>query len=160
MLASKIAKVDGLVSLLTDKLDGPVLDKAPKLKVVSNFAVGFNNIDVKACTEHGILVSAGHHEYDNPYSSTGELAWALILAALRHVPYEVERMKRGHWHSTVGTRLHENTLGVYAFGRIGAGVARVRLAPRGYADQFPVAERGDAASRAKNHRVSVVAGGL
>ena len=51
MLRERIEDCDGLVSLLTDRIDGPLLDAAPKLKVVSNFAVGFNNIDVKACTE-------------------------------------------------------------------------------------------------------------
>src|SRR5215471_21126587 len=49
----------------------------------------------------------------------------MILASLRHLPYEVERLKQGHWHSTVGTRLFGRTLGVYAFGNIGAAVARV-----------------------------------
>jgi D-3-phosphoglycerate dehydrogenase len=49
----------------------------------------------------------------------------LILASLRHLPFEVERLKQGHWHTTVGTRLEGNTLGIYAFGHIGAAVARV-----------------------------------
>jgi D-3-phosphoglycerate dehydrogenase len=72
-----------------------------------------------------VLVSAGGHEADSPYTVTGELTWALILAALRHLPYEVERLKLGHWHSTIGTRLHGQTLGIYSFGHIGGGVARV-----------------------------------
>ena len=57
--------------------------------------------------------------------TTGELAWALILASLRHIPFEVERLKQGHWQSTSGTRLYGRTLGIYAFGHIGAAVARV-----------------------------------
>src|SRR5690242_19338138 len=56
ILQDRLAHVEGLVSLLTDKLDAAVLDKAPRLKVISNFAVGFNNVDVKACTERGIAV--------------------------------------------------------------------------------------------------------
>ena len=49
----------------------------------------------------------------------------MILSSLRHLPFEVERLKQGHWHSTVGTRLEGNTLGIYAFGHIGGAVARV-----------------------------------
>ena len=49
----------------------------------------------------------------------------MILASLRHLPYEVEQLKQGHWHSTIGTRLHGRTLGIYAFGHIGSSVARV-----------------------------------
>ena len=56
VLRQKVADCDGLVSLLTDTVDAAFLDKAPRLKVVSNFAVGFNNIDVKACTERGVSV--------------------------------------------------------------------------------------------------------
>ena len=56
MLRAKIKECDGLVSLLTDRIDGPLLDTAPRLKVVSNFAVGFNNIDVPAATERGVAV--------------------------------------------------------------------------------------------------------
>src|ERR1044072_5661094 len=56
VLRQKVADCDGLVSLLTDRIDADLLDQAPRLKVVSNFAVGFNNIDVKACTERGICV--------------------------------------------------------------------------------------------------------
>ena len=55
-IRKKIADCDGLVSLLTDKIDGPLLDAAPKLKVVSNFAVGFNNVDIPAATERGVAV--------------------------------------------------------------------------------------------------------
>ena len=56
IIRGKIKDCDGLVSLLTDKIDGPLLDAAPKLKVVSNFAVGFNNIDIPAATERGVAV--------------------------------------------------------------------------------------------------------
>jgi D-3-phosphoglycerate dehydrogenase len=59
------------------------------------------------------------------FSNTAELVWGLIIASLRHLPYEIERLKQGHWHSTVGTRLFGRTLGIYAFGHIGGAVARV-----------------------------------
>jgi len=105
-----------------------VIEKLPQLRFISQTGGNVYHIDVAACTEHGIAISApsrggGHGE--NPYSSTGELAWALILASLRHIPFEVERLKQGHWQSTSGTRLYGKTLGIYAFGHIGAAVARV-----------------------------------
>lgn len=102
-----------------------IIRQLPQLKFISQTGRNVSHLDVKACTEHGVLVSAGGHESDNPYTVTGELAWALILAALRHLPYEVERLRQGHWHSTIGTRLHGHTLGIYSFGNIGSGVARV-----------------------------------
>lgn len=102
-----------------------VIERLPGLKFISQTGRNVGHLDVAACTEHGIVVSAGGHDGANPYSTTGELAWGLILASLRHLPYEVERFKQGHWHSTVGTRLFGRTLGVYAFGHIGGAVARV-----------------------------------
>jgi len=83
------------------------------------------HVDVAACTEHGVVVSAGRGGARTAYSTTAELTWGLIIASLRHLPFEVERLKQGHWHTTAGTRLYGNTLGIYAFGHIGAAVARV-----------------------------------
>ncbi len=102
-----------------------IIEQLPQLKFISQTGRNVYHLDVAACTDHGILVSAGGHDGKSPYTTTGELAWALILASLRHVPYEVERFKAGHWHSTIGTRLYGHTLGIYAFGHIGSGVARV-----------------------------------
>ena len=62
---------------------------------------------------------------DGAAYQAARLTWGLILASLRHLPFEVERLKQGHWHTTVSTRLEGNTLGVYAFGHIGGVVARV-----------------------------------
>jgi D-3-phosphoglycerate dehydrogenase / 2-oxoglutarate reductase len=109
-------------------LTRPAIEKLPQLKFISQTGGNVYHLDVAACTEHGIAISAptrgggGHKE---PYSSTGELAWGLILASLRHIPFEVERLKQGHWQSTSGSRLYGKTLGIYAFGNIGAAVARV-----------------------------------
>jgi len=103
-----------------------ILERLPNLKFISQTGGNVYHLDLAACTERGVVVSAsGGGERGSPYSSTAELAWGLILASLRHLPYEVERLKQGHWHSTVGTRLSGNTLGIYAFGHIGAAVARV-----------------------------------
>jgi D-3-phosphoglycerate dehydrogenase len=102
-----------------------ILEQLPQLKFISQTGRNVSHLDIAACTDLGILVSAGGHDGASPYTTTGELAWALILAALRHIPYEVENFKAGHWHSTIGTRLYGHTLGIYAFGHIGGGVARV-----------------------------------
>ena len=102
-----------------------VIEQLPQLKFISQTGRNVYHLDVAACTDHGILVSAGGHDGKSPYTTTGELAWALILASMRNLPYEVERFKQGHWHSTMGTRLYGHTLGIYAFGHIGSGVARV-----------------------------------
>ena len=127
--ARVVEQVDGCDALLLTQqrvnITRDILRQLPALKFISQTGRNVSHLDVNACTELGILVSAGGHEGDNPYTVTGELAWALILASLRHLPYEVEQLKQGHWHSTIGTRLHGRTLGIYAFGRIGSGVARV-----------------------------------
>ncbi|MGZ5702623.1 MAG: D-2-hydroxyacid dehydrogenase family protein, partial [Burkholderiales bacterium] len=128
-VVEQVAGCDALV--LTQQrvpLTRQVVEKLPQLKFISQTGGNVYHIDVPACTEHGIVISApsrgGGHD-KNPYSSTGELAWALILASLRHIPFEVERLKQGHWQSTSGTRLYGKTLGIYAFGHIGAAVAHV-----------------------------------
>jgi D-3-phosphoglycerate dehydrogenase len=106
-----------------------IIEQLPDLKMISQTGANVYHLDIAACAERGIVVSAGGHGGGrgtvNPYSTTAELAWGLILGSLRHIPFEVERMKQGHWQSTAGTRLYGRTLGVYAFGHIGAAVARV-----------------------------------
>jgi D-3-phosphoglycerate dehydrogenase len=105
-----------------------IVERLPNLRFISQTGGNVYHLDIAACTEHGIVVSApsqGGGHGSNPYSTTAELAWGLILASLRHIPFEVERLKQGHWQSTSGTRLYGRTLGVYAFGHIGAAVARV-----------------------------------
>jgi D-3-phosphoglycerate dehydrogenase / 2-oxoglutarate reductase len=105
-----------------------VIEKLPRLKFISQTGGNVYHLDVPACTEHGVVISAPSHgggHGNNPYSTTAELAWGLILSSLRHIPFEVERLKQGHWQSTAGTRLYGRTLGIYAFGHIGAAVARV-----------------------------------
>lgn len=102
-----------------------IVEKLPLLKLISQTGRNVAHVDIAACTEAGIVVSAGGGGGGSPYSTTAELTWGLILASLRHLPYEVERLKQGHWHSTVGTRLFGRTLGIYAFGHIGGAVARV-----------------------------------
>ena len=127
--ARVVAQVKGCDALLLTQqrvvVSRQIIEQLPQLKFISQTGRNVSHLDVAACTDHGILVSAGGHDGASPYTTTGELAWALILASLRHLPYEVERFKQGHWHSTIGTRLYDHTLGIYAYGHIGSGVARV-----------------------------------
>jgi D-3-phosphoglycerate dehydrogenase / 2-oxoglutarate reductase len=129
--ARVIEQVSGCDALLLTQQRVPLtrqmIERLPGLKFISQTGRNTNHLDIPACTQHGIVVSAGGSSGGgrSPYSTTAELTWGLILASLRHLPYEVERLKQGHWHSTVGERLFGRILGVYAFGHIGAAVARV-----------------------------------
>ncbi len=98
-----------------------VIEKLPKLRLISQTGRNANHIDLAACTGKGIVVSAGGAGNPNP---TAELTWALILASLRRIPQEVQRMKEGKWQGSVGVGAAGKTLGVYAYGRIGSIVAR------------------------------------
>ncbi|MGE3540157.1 MAG: D-2-hydroxyacid dehydrogenase family protein [Candidatus Tectimicrobiota bacterium] len=128
--ARVIAQAAGCEALLLTQQRVPlsqhIIGQLPALRFISQTGRNTNHLDLDACTAHGIVVSAGGSSGGgSPYSTTAELTWGMILAALRHLPYEVERLKHGHWQSTVGTRLFGRTLGIYAFGHIGAAVARV-----------------------------------
>lgn len=99
-----------------------LIERLPKLRVISQTGRNAGHIDVDACTKRGIVVSAGGAGNPNP---TAEITWGLILAALRHIPYEVRRLREGHWQSTLGVAVQGKTLGIYALGRIGSLVANV-----------------------------------
>jgi D-3-phosphoglycerate dehydrogenase len=122
-LAARLSDVDAV--LLTQQrspFPRAVIEKLPRLKLIAQTGRNTNHIDVAACTEKGIVVAAAGS--GTPHA-TAELAWGLILASLRHIPHEVEQLKKGVWQTTVGAGLHGKTLGVYAPGRIGSCVAQV-----------------------------------
>jgi D-3-phosphoglycerate dehydrogenase len=122
----RLADVEALV--LTQqrvRVTRELLGRLPRLKFISQTGRNLYHLDLAACAERDIVISAGAPPARGPYSRTAELAWGLIIAALRHLPYEVERLKAGHWQSTAGKGLAGKTLGIYAFGHIGAAVARV-----------------------------------
>ncbi len=98
-----------------------MIDAMPRLRHVSQTGRYVAHLDLEACAERGIVVSAGAPT--GASSATAELTWALVLAAMRHVPEEAARLRSGGWQRTVGTALMGRTLGVYGFGRIGAQVA-------------------------------------
>ena len=99
----------------------PLIARLPKLKIISQRSV-YPHIDVPALTERGILLCSDMHP-GRPSYATAELTWALVLAAMRHVPQEVAALKAGRWQSTMGQGLRGKTLGIFGYGRIGAVVA-------------------------------------
>ncbi len=125
-LLENVADVEGLVSLLTDKVDAELMDRAPKLKVVSNYAVGFDNIDVKEATKRGIIVG---NTPDVLTDTTADFAFTLIMSAARRVAEGDRFVRAGKWKTwgpqlLLGQDVHGATLGIIGLGRIGAAVAR------------------------------------
>lgn len=125
-LRARLAGKAGLVCQLTDRIDAALLDAAPSVKVVSNVAVGFDNIDVAAATERGIVVTNTPGVLTN---TTADLAFALILGAGRRLG-EAERYLRAgqfkQWRIDLltGWDVWQATLGIFGMGRIGQAVAR------------------------------------
>lgn len=126
VLLKKVQDIDGLLSLLTDKVDAELMDAAPRLKVVSNMAVGFDNIDVPEATKHGIVVG------NTPgvlTETTADFAWALIMATGRRVAEGDRWTRSGKWKTwgpmiLLGYDIHHATLGIVGFGRIGIEIAK------------------------------------
>ncbi|MDY3553876.1 D-glycerate dehydrogenase [Gemmata sp. JC717] len=126
VLRRHVADCDGLVSLLTDRVDAELLDAAPKLKVVSNFAVGFNNVDVAACTARGVCVGNTPGALTD---ATADIAVTLLLAAARRVGESATDAKEGRWLTWeplgwLGSDLAGRTLGIVGMGRIGFAAAK------------------------------------
>ena len=126
VLEAEIGDVDGVLTLLTERVDRHLLDAAPRLKVVANMAVGYDNIDVAECTRRGIVVT------NTPgvlTETTADLAFALILAAARRVTEAERYLRQGQWKTwspmlLTGVDVHGATLGIVGLGRIGEAVAR------------------------------------
>jgi glyoxylate reductase len=126
VLRQKIAACDGLVSLLTDKIDAALMDAAPRLKVVSNYAVGFNNIDVPAATGRGIAVGNTPGVLTD---ATADMAFCLLIAAARRVVEGHQYTRAGKWKTWeplghLGQDLASRTLGIVGMGRIGHALAK------------------------------------
>lgn len=117
---------DGLVSLLTDAIDGELLDACPRLRVVSNMAVGFDNIDVPAATARGVLVG------NTPgvlTETTADFAFALLMASARRIVEGADYVRAGKWRTwgpmlLMGADVHHATLGLVGLGRIGLEMAK------------------------------------
>ncbi|MEA2536372.1 MAG: glyoxylate reductase [Chloroflexota bacterium] len=127
VLLDAVEGCDGVLTLLTDRVDDEFLDRAgPGLKVVSNYAVGFDNVDVPACTRRQIPVG------NTPgvlTETTADLAFALLMAAARRLPEGDRYVRGGRWQTwgpllLLGPDVHGATLGIVGFGRIGQALAR------------------------------------
>jgi glyoxylate reductase len=117
---------DGLLTLLTDRIDESLLSSAPRLRVVSNMATGYDNIDVAAATRHGVLVTRTPGVLAE---TTADFAFALLLAVARRVAEADRYVRTGKWRTwgpeiMLGHDVHGATLGIIGMGGIGAGVAK------------------------------------
>src|SRR5262249_55494975 len=126
VLRQKVAGCEGLVSLLTDRIDAAQLDAAPRLKVVSNFAVGFNNIDVAAATARGTAVGNTPGVLTD---ATADMAFGLLIAAARRLVEGQRYAASGQWKTWeplghLGQDLAGKVLGIVGMGRIGHALAR------------------------------------
>jgi lactate dehydrogenase-like 2-hydroxyacid dehydrogenase len=126
-LLRRVSSADGFLSMVVDRIDDELLERAgPRLRVVSNFGVGFDNIDVPACTRRGVAVgnTAGVLT-----ETTADMAFALLMAAARRIPEAYAYVREDRWQAwlpllLLGSDVHHATLGIIGFGRIGREVAR------------------------------------
>ena len=128
-LKARLAGKAGVMTAVTDPVTAEVIAAAPGLKAVCNFAVGFNNVDVAACTRAGVMVTNTPGVLDD---TTADMAWALLMASARRVPQSERWLRDGQWHGWqfiqwLGTDVHHATLGILGMGRIGQAVARRAL---------------------------------
>jgi glyoxylate/hydroxypyruvate/2-ketogluconate reductase len=126
-LRRRLADKDGVLTTGSDRIDAETLDAAPRLKAVCNVAVGYNNIDLAACSERGILATNTPEVLDD---TTADTAWALLMAAARRVTEAERWLRAGNWKEgwrhdrLLGQDVHHATLGIVGMGRIGQAMAR------------------------------------
>lgn len=147
ILLEKAARCDGLLSLLTDRIDAALMDACPRLRVVSNYAVGFNNIDVDAATARGICVGNTPGVLTD---ATADIAFALLIAAARRVVESHAYTLSGKWKTWepmghIGQDLAGKTLGIVGMGRIGCALAKRCVGGWGMKVLYNDLHRNDAA---------------
>lgn len=125
-LAQKLSDKDGVMTALTERIDAALLSHCPKLKAVCNIAVGYNNIDVAACSARGVMATNTPGVLDD---STADFTWALILATARRLTEAEAYLRAGQWDrwklkQFLGADVHHATLGILGMGRIGQTVAK------------------------------------
>jgi glyoxylate reductase len=125
-LAARAASAAGLITLLTDRIDAPLIEASPELRAIANYAVGYDNIDVDAATARGIAVG---NTPDVLTDATADLTFALLMAAARKLPEAIADARNGDWLTWeparyLGAEVHGATLGIIGFGRIGRAVAQ------------------------------------
>jgi glyoxylate reductase len=125
-LLKRVKDKDGLICLLTEKVNDELLQAAPKLRIAANVAVGFDNIDVPACTRRGVAATHTPGVLDE---TTADFAWTLMMAVARRLGEGETLARSGKWKGwdldqLVGTDVWGKTLGIVGFGRIGRAMAR------------------------------------
>jgi lactate dehydrogenase-like 2-hydroxyacid dehydrogenase len=129
-LVRRLKGKSGAMATVMDRFDEPLLAQCPDLKVISNIAVGYNNIDVPACTKRGIKVTNTPGVLDD---TTADLTWSLLMAAARRIAEGDAYVRRGDWKVAFGVQfflgqdIHHATLGIIGMGRIGKAIARRAL---------------------------------
>ena len=128
-LKQRLADKAGALTAATDPVTAEVIAAAPQLKAVCNFAVGYNNIDLAACTRAGVMATNTPGVLDD---TTADLAWALLMATARRLPAAERWLRNGEWKGWqfiqwLGSDVHHATLGILGMGRIGQTVARRAL---------------------------------
>ncbi|MEZ4631468.1 MAG: D-glycerate dehydrogenase [Deinococcales bacterium] len=126
LLLEKVTELDALLPLVTDSIDKQLLEQAPKLKIVANFAVGYNNVDVATCTQKGILVT---NTPDVLTAATADQTMLLILATARRLIEGDGMVREGRWEGwgplqLLGLDVSAKALGLIGMGRIGEAVAK------------------------------------
>jgi len=122
----RVKDKDGLICLLTEKVNEDLLRLAPKLRIVANVAVGYDNIDIEACTRRGVVATNTPGVLDE---TTADFAWALLMAVARRLPEGEALVRSGNWKGwnldqLCGADVWGKTLGIVGFGRIGRAMAR------------------------------------
>ncbi|MDP2238840.1 MAG: D-glycerate dehydrogenase [Burkholderiales bacterium] len=125
-LVQRLAGKDGVMCSLTDRIDAGLLSACPQIRAVANIAVGYNNIDLAACTARGVMATNTPGVLDD---STADLAWALMLATARRMTEVEGRIRAGEWtgwklKQWLGVDVHHATLGIIGMGRIGQVIAK------------------------------------
>ncbi len=125
-LAAALKGADAALITASEHIDAALLDQCPRLKIVANIAVGYNNIDLAACTERGVLAT---NTPDVLNEATADHAWALLLAAARRVGESERWLREGRWkrwtfEMFIGAEVSDTTLGILGMGRIGRAIAR------------------------------------
>jgi lactate dehydrogenase-like 2-hydroxyacid dehydrogenase len=125
-LRRRLADKDGVLPTGSDRIDSALLDAAPRLKAVCNIAVGYNNIDLTACSERGIVATNTPGVLDE---TTADTTWVLLMAAARRITEAERWLRAGNWKGWkndqfLGVDVHHATLGIIGMGRIGQAVAQ------------------------------------
>ena len=148
-LIAKLQGKNGVQTSSSDRIDAELLDKCPTIKAVCNTAVGYNNIDVEACTRHGVMVTNTPGVLTD---SVADYSMGLIIATCRRMTEGEAYLRKGEWKGTflkqmLGQDVHGATLGIVGFGRIGQAIAR---RARGFDMKILYHSRTRAAAAAEN----------